>query len=117
MKLLAWFSKLFDRWGPARKVMSVEGDSLPSDLPFRDLVLCRDDGEEWSIGMRCPCGCGESIELPLMLEAKPRWDVKIDHRGRPTLYPSVWRKSGCRAHFWIRNGRVVWCPAARSPQV
>lgn len=25
------------------------------------------------------------------------------------LPPSVWRKKGCRAHFWFRYGRIYWC--------
>ncbi|MGO9953726.1 MAG: DUF6527 family protein, partial [Dissulfurispiraceae bacterium] len=23
--------------------------------------------------------------------------------------PSVWRKTGCRSHFFIIKGRVKWC--------
>ncbi|MER8408153.1 DUF6527 family protein [Mesorhizobium sp. M1307] len=59
--------------------------------------------------MRCPCGCGEPIELMVLKEAKPRWDVRIDESRRPTLHPSVWRQKGCRSHFWIRQGRIHWC--------
>jgi hypothetical protein len=25
------------------------------------------------------------------------------------LYPSVWRKGGCRSHFIMRKGRIRWC--------
>ncbi|WP_420496783.1 DUF6527 family protein [Szabonella alba] len=59
--------------------------------------------------MRCPCGCGDIIELLVIAEAKPRWDVGADRERRPTLSPSVWRKTGCRSHFWVRRGRVQWC--------
>ncbi|WP_318030080.1 DUF6527 family protein [Rhizobium ruizarguesonis] len=61
------------------------------------------------VGMRCPCGCGDTIELLVAAETKPRWDVTIDEVRRPTLHPSVWRQKGCRSHFWIRRGRVHWC--------
>jgi len=27
-------------------------------MPRRDLVLAREDDEDWCVGMRCPCGCG-----------------------------------------------------------
>ncbi|WP_310503288.1 DUF6527 family protein [Rhizobium sp. BK176] len=59
--------------------------------------------------MRCPCGCGDTIELLVAAETKPCWDVAIDEKRRPTLHPSVWRQKGCRSHFWIRRGRVHWC--------
>ncbi|MGO7611084.1 DUF6527 family protein [Rhizobium ruizarguesonis] len=42
-------------------------------------------------------------------EALPRWDVALDEAGKPTLHPSVWRKSGCRSHFWMKRGRIHWC--------
>ncbi|WP_407119579.1 DUF6527 family protein [Bradyrhizobium sp. LMG 9283] len=45
----------------------------------------------------------------LLDEVKPRWDVVVDAEGRVSLHPSVWRRTGCRSHFWIRKGKVVWC--------
>ena len=109
MTIATWLGRLWDRWGPARRLVVAEGDTLPTPLPKRNLVLTRDDGDDWSIGMRCPCGCGDTIELMLLEEARPRWDVETDPEGRPSLHPSVWRKTGCRSHFWVRNGRIHWC--------
>lgn len=110
-------SEKFSRWwrnaaslvGPLRKLRVIEGDSLPIHMPERDLILARDNGEDWCVGMLCPCGCGYVIELLVVAEAKPRWNLKVDRKGRPTLTPSVWLKKGCRSHFWIREGRVHWC--------
>ncbi|WP_456769989.1 DUF6527 family protein [Bradyrhizobium sp. USDA 4448] len=59
--------------------------------------------------MRCPCGCGQGIELLLVKEAKPRWDLSVDPSERPSLKPSVWLQTGCKSHFWLRRGRVEWC--------
>lgn len=109
MKVLRWVRRLWDRYGPVRKLRIVDRDTLPDVLPLRDIVLTRDDGDDWSVGMRCPCGCGATIELMVIPEASPRWSVSTDHTRRPTLHPSVWRKSGCRSHFWVRGGRIVWC--------
>jgi hypothetical protein len=110
----AW--RLGDLWDeakerllPRRRVRIAEGGVLPGILPRRDLVVTRDGGEDWSVGMRCPCGCGETIELMLLPEAKPRWTLSADAGGRPSLSPSVWRRTGCRSHFWLREGRVRWC--------
>jgi hypothetical protein len=109
MRVFVWLRRIWDRCGPHRKLQIIEGDTLPLLLPERDLVLARDDGENWSLGMQCPCGCKERIELMLLEGVRPRWDVVIDQAGRPTLHPSVWRKSGCRSHFWVRRGRIAWC--------
>jgi hypothetical protein len=104
-----WWRDAWTRFAPRRRLRVVEGDSLPLLMPRRDLVLARDDGEDWCVGMRCPCGCGDVIELLVLAEARPRWNLSVDASGRPTLAPSVWRQSGCRAHFWIRSGRIHWC--------
>jgi len=109
MTMTSWLSRLWNRYGPARRLVVVEGDTLPTRMPSRDLVLTRDQGDDWSVGMRCPCGCGETIELMLLEEARPRWDVSLDSSSRPSLHPSVWRKTGCRSHFWVRHGRIYWC--------
>lgn len=88
-KIARWWREIWAQFGPYRRLRIVEGDSLSSQLPRRDLVLVRDDGEDWCVGMRCPCGCGHVIELLVVAEAKPRWDVSVDARGKPTLTPSV----------------------------
>lgn len=107
--VMRWWRNVLARLGPRRRLRIIGGDSLPSCMPRRDVVLARDDGEDWCVGMRCPCGCGHMIELLVVAEAKPRWDVTVDAKGRPTLSPSVWLQKGCRSHFWLRNGRIHWC--------
>ncbi|WP_460931245.1 DUF6527 family protein [Oleiagrimonas citrea] len=59
--------------------------------------------------MRCPCGCGQIIELMLIHEVRPRWDLRVDEAGRPSLHPSIWLQRGCRSHFWLKHGRIHWC--------
>jgi len=81
MKSPLWWRKLKAAVLPARQLRVVEGDSLPALLPRRDLVLAREDGEDWCVGMRCPCGCGDSIELMVIREVKPRWDLRVDPKG------------------------------------
>lgn len=109
MRLARWWRDVWARLGPRRCLVVAAGDSLPLRMPRRDLVLARDGGEDWCVGMRCPCGCGDTIELLVIREAKPRWDIAVNGDGRPSLSPSVWRQTGCRSHFWVRYGRVDWC--------
>lgn len=100
--------QLGERFSRPRRLIAVEGDALPASMPWRDLVLLTEGQEPWSVGMRCPCGCGETIELALFEEADPRWKLHVDRRGRPTLHPSVWKRDGCRAHYFVREGKVIW---------
>lgn len=104
---IAWL-RLKEWWAGPRKVTEVRGDLPPNQLPSRDLVLLREGVEAWSILMRCPCGCGQPVELPLIREARPRWSLQVDKNGHPTLAPSIWRQEGCRAHYFVKAGKVVW---------
>jgi hypothetical protein len=101
-------SFFFDPAG-VRRLEVAEGDFLPKKMPRRDLVLVKEGRENWSIGMICPCGCGRTIELLLIPDAKPHWTLTVDNGRRPTLEPSVWLKDGCRSHFWVQEGKIVWC--------
>ena len=108
MRLPLWCRRPTSRVLPARQLRIVKGDSLPIRLPSRDFVLARDAGD-WSVGLRCPCGCSQTLELLTIPEAAPRWDLSINAAGLPSLKPSVWRQAGCPSHFWLRDGKVGWC--------
>ena len=90
-------------------LVTIEADTLPTDLPRGKIVLAAESGEEVCVGMRCPCGCGYGIQLAVFNGASPRWRLIKDRRGRVTLEPSIHLKRGCRSHFWLRAGKVVWC--------
>lgn len=110
-RLLSWF--LPKPSEPSRrKVRYIEGDELPEQFPEFDLVVARERGDLWSAGMLCPCGCGRKLEVMLLAEVRPRWDLSIDSNGYPSLSPSVWVKDGCKSHFWLRRGNIMWCADA-----
>lgn len=53
----------------------------------------------------CASGCGESIVLPLH---PGQWRFTYDGE-HVSLSPSVGNASlPCRAHYWIRDGQIVW---------
>ena len=111
MNMVKALWKWLSGWsGGDLRVVDMKGDVLPTTIERGKLVRLVDDGEDWSVGMLCPCGCGETIELMLLSCVAPRWDLQVDARGRPTLYPSIWRTVNCKSHFWERRGRVVWVP-------
>lgn len=109
MKLLLVWRAFKERVLPSRRLQQIVGDALPPTLPWRDLVVLNDAEEPWSVAMNCPCGCGQRVELPVLPEVRPRWTLTVDQRNRPTLHPSVAMRDGCRSHFWIRRGQVIWC--------
>ncbi len=58
----------------------------------------------------CPCGCGARIYLHIDQKrgSHPSWQLNIDADGLPTLTPSI-NDTGCKSHYFIRGGKVIWC--------
>lgn len=56
--------------------------------------------------MRCPCGCGEDIPVNLDPRAGKAWRLYQDPKTGTSLYPSVWRDTGCESHFIIRRNQI-----------
>jgi hypothetical protein len=70
-----------------------------------------------AIVMSCPDGCGETLTVNLDRRAGPAWR-KYEKSSRLTVYPSVWRESGCRAHFIVWNDCIIWCgPSEEYPSL
>ncbi|WP_145650035.1 DUF6527 family protein [Pseudoduganella lurida] len=91
-----------------RRIEICNSEILPVKMPTRNIVLLREGNQDWSVGFACPCGCFRTIELLLIPDATPHWVLTIN-KERPTLSPSVWLKTGCRSHFWVRDGKIIWC--------
>jgi hypothetical protein len=54
----------------------------------------------------CPCGCGEQFPINLDSRAGPAWRLYRDLRRGFSLYPSVWRESGCESHYVIWRSKI-----------
>lgn len=52
--------------------------------------------------VRCPCGCGEEYAINLDPDAGKAWRLYV-RDDKVTLFPSVWRDSGCEAHYILWN--------------
>jgi hypothetical protein len=65
--------------------------------------------------MLCPCGCGETLHMSLLPDSHPKWKLLRHDDGTVSLHPSVWRTKGCRSHFFLRNGMIVWCETSSAP--
>lgn len=87
----------FERRHEADRFLREPGDAaLVSRVRDRALVLA------------CPDGCGDTLTVNLDRKAGPAWRLYRRDRGI-SVFPSVWRESGCRSHFVIWHGRILWC--------
>lgn len=89
--------------------VALENNDVP-DAPVAGVLHLIEDGEGnyWLAVLRCPCGCGTTIQLPMTPPARPCWYFRGTIQ-RPSLWPSVRRATGCKSHFVLRNGVVHWC--------
>ncbi|MHB8526186.1 MAG: DUF6527 family protein [Candidatus Acidiferrales bacterium] len=60
-----------------------------------------------SVVMRCPDGCGEAITVNLDPRTDKAWRLYHSRKGL-TLFPSVWRDTGCQSHFILWNDVLYW---------
>ncbi|WP_244216485.1 DUF6527 family protein [Herbaspirillum rubrisubalbicans] len=82
----------------------------PSDLKPGVLVVVRGGGQKKWACFQCPGGCGNRFQLSLNQTRRPNWVIEHDWLGRPSVSPSIHQRDACHAHFWIRGGRITWCP-------
>jgi Family of unknown function (DUF6527) len=80
---------------------------LAEEMAF-DLVYSEMRGgfSKWA-HLVCP-RCGDHIQLQTA-GTRTSWSLKRDWLNRPTIQPSIWEKDSCGAHFFVRQGRLIWC--------
>lgn len=81
---------------------------LPDQLKHDRVYVVGEDGYDWSAAMLCPGGCGKTLEMNLLPDAKPVWSLTQGTDGTVSLHPSVWLKTVCACHFVLKRGRVRW---------
>jgi len=109
-RLTRRFSAVFEN-GALLRVKRIE--ELPARLASDRVYVVGENGHDWYAALLCPCGCGSVVELNLLPATRPRWRLRVRPSGTVSLRPSIWRRVGCRSHFWLLEGRVVWVPANR----
>lgn len=88
---------------------AVRVEDLPDQLEKEKVYLAGEGANVWAAALQCPCGCGERIELSLLPQSRPSWRAEVHADNTVSLTPSVWRQKGCKSHFILRLGRVIWC--------
>jgi hypothetical protein len=78
-----------------------------------DVVLVTRGKPRWFL-MRCPCGCGEDIPVNIDPRAGKAWRLYRGNDSQLTLFPSVWRDTGCGSHFVVWRDRILMFGPKRS---
>lgn len=105
----AWLRAWFDRKKPDRPLKTVHIEELPEVLDAASVYVLGEGQYRWFVAMICPCGCKATLQMSLLADARPQWKLSEHDDGTLTLHPSVWRKEGCRSHFFLRRGLIQWC--------
>lgn len=113
--LFRWWRQIVDWFqpDPAYQVRHIQGN-LPGKLNSKTMYLVGEDGFLEHVSMLCPCGCRQIVHLNLLTDERPVWQLVRHQNGKITLHPSIWRKVGCRSHYWIRENRIQWCKSELS---
>lgn len=108
-RLIAYLKGLWLRFRRRREIGVIVHVDSRSEIPDklgRSLYIVGDPAK-WAV-LQCPCGCGDTIDVNLMKARRPAWQLSVTD-GKPTFHPSLWvPKEKCGAHFWIRNGKIIW---------
>lgn len=98
------------RWAFYRQTLyrACHVEEAPDTLEKWTVYIVGADGYDWSAVMACPGGCGKALEMNLLPTATPVWAVREDNTGIVSLDPSVWLKTGCKCHFFLKNGVIDW---------
>ena len=103
------FRRLWRRLFGDPTLFAVKGvEDLPDRLKSGIVYLVGEGEYLWFAAMLCPCGCGATLHMNLMAHSRPRWEVAKHRDGSITLHPSISRLTGCRSHFFLQHGRIVW---------
>ncbi len=100
--------KWMSRQRKVNLVGTVENHAAALSLVFQpgDVAIVK-RGAYRSLIMHCPDGCGEVITVNLDPRTTKAWRIYLNKKGL-TLFPSVWRDTGCESHFVLWNSVFYW---------
>lgn len=83
-------------------------DEIPDKPDNITIYLIENQGYCWQAVMICPCGCKKQLNMNLMKDYHPHWQYKINSKNIITLNPSINRTVGCKSHFFVKQGKIIW---------
>ncbi|SRR5260221_8381709 len=100
IKLVEWFKLSY-------KIYYV--DDSPEIVDKRTIYVVGQNQNTWLLAFECPCGCKTIIQLNILEDTKPNWRYTIGRNKKINITPSIWRTTGCKSHFFIKRGKILWC--------
>jgi len=92
-----------------RRYKTIYAEEIPEKLKNNIIYILGEGEHLWEAVMICPCGCNSQLHMSLHKDSKPKWTVIEESEIYVSLTPSVWRKVGCKSHFFFKNGFIKWC--------
>jgi hypothetical protein len=83
-------------------------EDTPDTINEKTIFIVQDGNLPELLVFECPCGCKASVILNLLPDATPKWSYSISKKGIIDVYPSIWRKVGCKSHFFVRQSSIDW---------
>lgn len=103
---MKFLSQLFPK--DQKRILAKEVRELPSPLRLRTVYIVLEGKQKLHAAFICPCGCTATILLNLIRDTDPYWKIRTGKVQGVSISPSIWRTSGCRSHFFIRRGKIIW---------
>jgi hypothetical protein len=107
VRLWRWITSRFSRTPVPLRTIHLE--ELPEVLEADAVYVLGEGSHRWFVAMLCPCGCGDTVQVSLLADAEPQWWLTEYGDKTISLEPSIWRRAGCRSHFFLRRGLIEWC--------
>ena len=103
--------KRFYHWliNRGERITAIRFEELPDTLERNKLYVIGEHDFLWFAAILCPCGCDEILYMGLMPDQRPKWTITFHNNHTVSLHPSIWRRIGCRSHFWVKRGQIIWC--------
>lgn len=79
----------------------------PDELSNDHIFMIKNGNLKKYLCFNCPGKCKGKVMLPLICPSK--WKIQTDWLNRPSIKPSIRLLNKCHCHFWIKNGKVIWC--------
>jgi hypothetical protein len=102
------FWNQFLRFIGRRYGTKVVHEKLPPSLSKKIVYVVADDECMWHMALICPCDCGETLYMNLLKDERPCWEITQHIDCTFSIYPSIRRLVGCKSHFWIKHGKLIW---------
>lgn len=88
---------------------AIEVENFPNVPDADKIYIVKQNGHQRCVVMRCPCNCGDILQMPLLKGDHPYWQITNHSDGTISLSPAINKTIGCRSHFSLQHGLIIWC--------